>query len=348
MMLLAATLYSCGRLGENVAGTAGRLRVSFIKGTEKLTKAYLNLPDTTEFLLKITDGSGTVVFEGKYGDCPEEIEVTPGTYNIRVVSSEFTKPSFDAPQFGDEQCVTVQSGGTVSAVLECVQLNAGVRLKIDSSFLTECPDAVLFLKSSQGKLMYSYTEKRTAYFSAGQVSLVMNSESDGDQTLMVRNLNPSEMLVLGVSALASQSQAEGLSVSIDTSRVWINDECIIGADSSAGLSDNPLSIAEAMSSVGDEDVWVCGYIVGGDLTSSSASFEEPFKSRTNIVLGPRSSTEDKDACLSVQLPDTDVREAINLVDNPQMLGTRVCLKGDIVESYFGIVGVKNVSEYKIL
>lgn len=347
MVFLTAILYSCDRLGEKVAGRTGRLKVSFIEGAEKLTKAYLNLPDTSEFLLKITDGTGAVIYDGKFGDCPEVMEVNPGSYNIRVISSEFFKPSFDAPQFGDEQCVTVSSGGTVSAVLDCVQLNSGVRLKIDPSFLTECPDAVLFLKSSQGKLMYSYSEKRTAYFPSGQISLVLNRGSV-DQTLMVRNLNPCEMLVLGVSALTSQSQAEGLSVSIDTSRVWINDECIIGADSSAGLSDNPLSIAEAMSSVGDEDVWVCGYIVGGDLTSSSASFEEPFKSRTNIVLGPRSSTEDKDACLSVQLPDTDVREAINLVDNPQMLGTRVCLKGDIVESYFGIVGVKNVSEYKIL
>jgi hypothetical protein len=99
--------------------------------------------------------------------------------------------------------------------------------------------------------------------------------------------------------------------------------------------------------VGDKDVWVCGYIVGGDLTSASASFDEPFTSRTNILLGPKSSTVDKDACLSVQLPSGGLRDVLNLVDNPGLLGTKVYLKGDIVEAYYGIPGIKNISEYRL-
>jgi hypothetical protein len=56
---------------------------------------------------------------------------------------------------------------------------------------------------------------------------------------------------------------------------------------------------------------------------------------------------DKDACLSVQLPSGSLRNALNLVDNPDLLGRKICLKGDIVEAYYGIPGIKNLTEYEL-
>jgi hypothetical protein len=100
-----------------------------------------------------------------------------------------------------------------------------------------------------------------------------------------------------------------------------------------------------MSAAGEEDVWVSGYVVGGDLTSSSASFEAPFSSRTCLLLGPRSSTKERTSCISVQLPAGEVREALNLVDNPELLGRKIVVRGDIVDSYYGLTGLKNCSEY---
>ena len=88
-------------------------------------------------------------------------------------------------------------------------------------------------------------------------------------------------------------------------------------------------------------------LCSGDLSSSSASFSTPFKSRTNLLLGTRSSSSDKGSCLSVQLLKGDIRDALNLVDNPDILGTQIFLKGDIVESYYGIPGIQNITEYEI-
>lgn len=194
-----------------------------------MTRAYPDLPDTSDFLLTITDASGNLLYEGKYGDCPESMKVNPGTYNVRVLSSEFVRPAFDAPQFGDEQCVHIPAGGVGNVRLLCSQMNAGVRLDISSSFLTQCPDAVLFLKSDTGKLMYSYSEKRTAFFSPGTVSLMM-SAGGKDEVLMTRRLQAREMALIGVSVpLASQNKGCGISISVDTARVWTSDECIMGA-----------------------------------------------------------------------------------------------------------------------
>jgi len=106
-----------------------------------------------------------------------------------------------------------------------------------------------------------------------------------------------------------------------------------------------LSIAQAKNNIGAEDVWVYGYIVGGDLSSSSASFNSPFSSRTNIVIASKSSVTNKSSCLSVRLEKGDVRDELNLVDNPDNLGCEVFLKGNIISSYYGIPGIEKITEF---
>lgn len=346
---VAVALFAVGcDFYDDAQSRTGRLCVSFDESVSYLTKSNLSLPDTSNFLLNITDKSGKVIFDGKFGDCPESMIVSPGSYNIKVLSSEFIKPAFDTPQFGDEQCVVIPNGGSVNVKLLCTQLNCGIGLDVDSDFLTAYPNAVLFLKSVDGKLMYSYRETRMAYFKPGPVSVVMN-DSGVDQILMSRDMAARDMLRVRIEVPGSKVPApSGLSVSVDTSRVWLSGECVIGESYKGEDSEDAFTVAEARASVGEEDVWVSGYIVGGDLTSASASFEPPFESQTCILLGPRSSTVDKSACLSVQLPAGEVREALNLVENPNLLGKKVLLRGDLVEAYYGVPGMKNTSEYQIL
>ena len=49
----------------------------------------------------------------------------------------------------------------------------------------------------------------------------------------------------------------------------------------------------------------------------------------------------------MQLAEGDARDELNLVDNPQMYGRQVLLCGDIVGSYYGMVGIKNISDFVI-
>ena len=352
LMLLSIAAVSCDRLGDSQEDVKGLLCVSFNMDGTEFTRSAVSIPDTCDFLLTITGSDGSVVYDGLFGDCPESLSVSPGSYNVKAVSMEFPRPAFDSPQFGDEQCVVVKSASKVGVHLDCTQMNAGINLDISSDFLTACPDAVMFLKSSAGKLMYSYSEKRTAYFPPGQVSLMMTS-GGVDETLMTRDMKANDMLLLKVSVSADLTEKpSALTMSVDTARVWLYDEYVIGGSAGnggvSGGATEILTVAQAMLSAGKEDVWVSGYIVGGDLTSASASFGQPFKSKTNILIGPKSTTSSRDACLSVQLPAGDIREALNLVDNPGLLKARVKLRGDIVEAYYGLVGIKNVSEFVLL
>lgn len=348
LLLLAAV--SCQMLGvpEEKSGK-GELRISFYD--ESFTKSVEEIPDTSDFLLTVSGSSGEIIYDGPYGDSPDRIMVDAGSYTINVRSCEFTKPAFSAPQFGDEQCVVVESGGVADVKLTCVQLNAGIRLKIDESFLRKKPDASLFLKSQKGKLMYGYSEKRIAYFHPGPVSLMI-SENGTDKILLTRTLQAQSILDLSVSVAGgdSPSSKESIRVAVDTTRNWTSESYVIGAGGSSGKGDtsgNALTVSQALASVGEEGVWVSGYIVGGDLTSSSASYEPPFSSRTNLLLGSRSSVSSRNSCISVNLPSGDVRDDLNLADNPSLLGRKVCLKGDIVESYYGLVGLKNITDYEL-
>ncbi len=352
-LILLSSINSCEILGLSPEEKLGELRIAFAGEQESLTRAGIAIPDTSDFLLTIKDSKGKPVYEGKYGDSPESFPLSSDSYTVTIVSEEFSKPKFSSPQFGDEQCILVPEGKTVDLKLVCMQMNSGIRLKIDSGFLDEYPEGVLMLKSSSGRLVYGYSEKRIAYFKPGEVSLILN-EGKTDKLLMTRELKPRDILELKVGVAVSGGSGSGdglwnMSVVVDTLRNWKYDSYIIGGDNGGGSGTyDAMTVAEALSSIGEEEVWVSGYIVGGDLSSSSASFQKPFESRTNILLGPRSSTSDKESCLSVQLPSGELRETLNLVDSPELLGRKVCLKGDIVEAYYGIPGMKNITEYELL
>ena len=334
---------SCQALGLQENGK-GELRISFSDGT--LTKVSEEIPDTSDFLLTVTGPDGAVVYDGAYGASPESIMVDGGSYTVYVRSCDFKTPAFSVPQYGERQCVVVPSGGVADVKLTCVQMNAGVRLRIDESFLENCPDAVLFLKSAQGKLMYGYSEKRIAYFLPENVSLMM-SDKGTDKILFTRTLAAQTVLDMSVSA-AGGSSKENIKVAVDTSRNWLSDSYVIGGAQDKGEDvSGALTVAQALESVGETKVWVCGYIVGGDLTQTSASFEPPFESSTNILLGARSSVDSRESCLAVNLSSGDIRSELNLADNPAMLGRKVCLKGDIVEAYFGMPGLKNLTDYEL-
>ena len=105
------------------------------------------------------------------------------------------------------------------------------------------------------------------------------------------------------------------------------------------------SVSEARLHAGESSVWVKGFIVGADLSSSKASFSPPFKSRTSIVIAADSLCAVRDSCMSVQLPSGNVRDSLNLADNPHLLGRRVYLKGDLVQAYYGLPGIKPATKY---
>ena len=86
-----------------------------------------------------------------------------------------------------------------------------------------------------------------------------------------------------------------------------------------------------------EKVWVKAPICGSFVSNAlDMTLDKP--STTNIAIGTEASH------LPVQLPAGDVRDALNLVANPDLLGQTVWLYGNI-EKYFQVPGLKNVTDF---
>jgi len=246
--------------------------------------------------------------------------------------------------------IVVTSGESSNAIFTCRQLNCGLRLKINSNFRSYYPKAKIYLTSEDGSLEYADDETRIAYFNPGPVSIVMKNDGK-EKSVYSKTLHSQEVLTVGIAAPDEMSSASDFSISIDTTRTWLYDDVYVSDTDDEGETSeiNALSVSQARANAGVKDVWVYGYIIGGDLTSGKTgmSLLPPFKSQTNLVLAARSSITDKSSCISVNLPKGDIRDALNLPDHPELIGSMLWIKGDIVASYYGIPGIKNVQEYKL-
>lgn len=342
-MAAAASLSSCDYF---FPVEDGRLTVFFSRDSYLATKASDAVPDTNSFVLSVTASDGRIVYEGLYGAAPQPIMARPGTYNVKVLSSKPEGPSFSKPVYGDEQTVVVESGKESVTRLFCQQVNSGVRINFDPELTASDPQAVVNISSAESVLVYPAGETRTAYFWPGMVhfDLCMMQQVF---PLLDRTLRAREVLSLNVHAPAYAGG--GVSVSIDTSRIWTSQDVTPGATGGQDGSDmsSALDVLAARQLAGTKDVWVYGYIAGGDLSSSKASYSPPFTSRTNLLLSSKSAVSSREGCLSVQLQQGDIRDALNLVDNPELLGRQVFLKGNIVPSYYGLPGIQGLSEYAL-
>ena len=365
LLPLVAALGACDDFGLR-SGGQGELRWIIEESGAGTRSANAEIPDTNDFILKVSDAKGNVLYEGAYGNSPESLLVDAGSYTVAVHSIEFTAPGFSRPVYGDEQVVVVKAGATVTVRLDCVLENAGVRLQVAPDFLTSYPDGVLFLKSGDTRLMYGYSEKRIAYFKPGPISLVLNNRG-ADEILLTRTLDARTILTLSISAPhGGAAAASSITVAVDTAKVWNHESYVIGGGGSGSGSgsgggtgggtgggddpgselDNAYSVSQASDHVGEDGVWVFGYIVGGDLSTAGTTVKtSKLTKATHLAIAARSTVTAKASCVAVELPKGAVRDALNLVDHPDLIGSRVYLKGSIVASYFGTTGLKSVSDY---
>ena len=300
--------------------------------------------DTNSFILKITDLSGGTIYEGAYGSRPSDLKVRSGTYEVSVVSQEFIAPAFEKPQYGDSQIFVASNGDDVNVSFLCKMLNSGISISLTDAFKARFPAGKLVLKQDCGSLDYAYGETRTGCFKTGNVAFYYSK--DGIETaLFNRNVNCGERHCLTLNASSDES-ASGFSISVDTTFLRIAEAITVGEEFSGadGTSvEKALSIAAAKERTGDT-CWVWGYIVGGDLTSTSVKFSGPFEKSSNLALASAANETERTNCFSVELSKAAVKSGLNLVDNPGNLGKKVFIKG-IVSTYFGLTGLKSVSEY---
>lgn len=116
-----------------------------------------------------------------------------------------------------------------------------------------------------------------------------------------------------------------------------------------GTKEDPFTVAEAIVAQGQTGKWVKGFIIGSVNTVVNPFVNEyaaPFATNSNLILAVTADERNESKMLMVQLPVGAVRDALNLVSNPSVLGKEVSLLGDLA-SYFSKPGLKNVTLYEL-
>lgn len=118
----------------------------------------------------------------------------------------------------------------------------------------------------------------------------------------------------------------------------------------AGTLDNPYTTEDIIKGVyveGEtkEGIWVKGTILGCVNTSKGNTLSDKDAVASNIALGNADGTN----IIPVQLVyvkegDNRVREAVNVMENPDNIGKTVYVFGDVIK-YCGVAGIKNTSNY---
>lgn len=338
ILCAAAALSACTWMPEEEGDEPlAQIFTSFVR-----TKAQADL-DTNSFILSVKDASGSsIIYEGPYGERPSKLEVPAGVYDISVVSSLFDAPAFDSPQYGQELTVSVAAGENANIAFVCRMMNCGLTVNFTDNFLKKFPEGPLTISQAGRALDYGYGESRTAYFKPSSVDFIC-----GGQTLFTKELAAAQIRHLTLDA-SDSSASTNLSITVDTSvdesdeRITVGD----GTGSGNGLSAvTAYNVAAAANHPGDT-AWVGGYIVGGDLSTGKVTFTGPFTKQSNIAIADSPSETESGNCLSVELSRAAVKSALNLVDNPTLQGRKVALKG-VITTYFGLTGLKSVSEFEI-
>lgn len=299
--------------------------------------------DTNSFILSIYSTEGEKVYDGLYGERPQEIVVVPGAYEISLKSQRFNPPALDTPVFGEEHTIVVAENEQAKVSFVCTQVNAGIRLAFSDDFKEKFSGSGVVLAQGKKRLDYSYKEKKYAYVSDEPFSIIY-SNGGVDTVLLEKSLIAGQMVDMRLVYSSSRSTASAFKVEIDTTREWLSYTYNVGLKLPAGS----VSIEEAKDMIGERNVKVFGYIFGGDPTGTTVRVGAPFSSATTIVIAPSMAERNRNNMMVVELPQGAVRSALNLVSHPDYLGRPVLVTGTITASYYGYPGVKNTKSYLLL
>ncbi len=148
--------------------------------------------------------------------------------------------------------------------------------------------------------------------------------------------------ITGNNGTASEFYLEGVTIEDTTTSATGDGTEASPYNCAQIIAMNPSSTTDAVAS----NVWVSGYVVGY-YENYEAHFGVSTSQRANILISDNASASTKDECVCIQLvAQTATRTALNLVDNPTVLGQKVSVYGDIMK-YNTLPGMKNTSNYAL-
>ena len=307
---------------------------------------------TADYEVVIATAQGQQVLSERYASLPEQIMLDPGKYKVSAVSEAIGAPAFEKPIYGAALDVTVEASVNNTVQMTCAQINAGLRIVYEAEFANAHSNYTVGVSGEDGTLQYAKTETRTGYFAPGTLDIYL--EIDGkDGYSLSKSVSARDMLVLTVASTPLSPGGEqgiSLSIDVDTTRTWRREQWRPGGQEADGSTPAlAYSVIQAIQLAEGNDVWICGYIVGGDVSTSAIKTSPPFTAASNLAIADSPLETERVNCMAVEISAAPkaIKDAFNMtVNGSELLGQRVWFKGNIA-AYFGKPGVRAPKEAQL-
>ena len=188
------------------------------------------------------------------------------------------------------------------------------------------------------------------------VTAVFNTNSDGAVSYESSNPDVATVDNQGNITIVGPGSAN-ITATVEATNTYksaaaVLEIAVLSGDADGSLA-HPYSVGDAMAyynaEQASEKVWVKGYIIGSANGSMSKLVKEGGEPAvaSNLVLADSNDESDTANMLPAALAsNTAARTALNLKDNADLLQKQVWVYGTI-EKYFGVAGVKNVTNWSL-
>ncbi len=284
-------------------------------------------------------GTGLRVYNGgQFIIKPDDVVITKITLSFAgtgyTFNSDDPNPTIWTGSSSDDVSFSVGRTSRLQKV-EVEYVSDGPLPAIAPSFSVEAGGYL----SAQTVAITSETENAKIYYTLDE------SDPSKTSTLYSSPINiASTTTVKAIAYDASNENPSSISTAVYT---------IVTNTHGDGSKENPFTIADVIlldNVTGSKNsYWVKGYIVGGVPAGTGGvltSVQTSDFGNSALTLADDVDEDDFEKMIPVQLPAGDVRNALNLADNPVNFKQGLSIYGTL-ESYFTAPGIKNPSDYEL-
>lgn len=125
--------------------------------------------DVSDFIVKINDAKGAAVYNAKYGELPDVVELASGDYTIDVISHNVEKAAWEKPYYCGSQKFSITKDritdiGTIVCKFSSIRVT--VRFTKELRELLGNDVFVRVVANDNGELVFTRDETRSGYFEA--------------------------------------------------------------------------------------------------------------------------------------------------------------------------------------
>ncbi|KXX70303.1 DUF6359 domain-containing protein [Flammeovirga sp. SJP92] len=293
-------------------------------------------------------------FDGEKVEIEEEAPTVQGA-GPEILGSSLTNTAIDFTVWNENESAAYWALVDGNAVVNAYNQDPTISWMITKSAVQISNDAVRFLTIKE-KLSFFTSESdvqvmvskdyegtgdpKTALWTP--VAAQTAREADGDFTSQFK-LEETVYVAFVYNGTGESVMSWGIN-SVEVSDEEIEAPVRPAAEGTGILTDAYNVTAAQDNQDAEGNKWVKGIIVG--TYDNGVKLGADNAVATNLLIAVNAGETASTNMLSVQLPDGFVRTSLNLVDNPNLVGTQVWLEGSL-EAYYGLAGLKSVAQFSL-